>query len=298
MAVGCAVALACYVLNSAICLGTGMDVNTWARSVAPVIEETAKALYIWWLIRSNRIGFMVDAAICGFAVGAGFAVVENIFYLFHLSGIGLLTYAVRGFGTAMMHGGATAIFGIVSRNRAEIQRSESLAVFLPGLGIAILIHLLYNQPTLPATVSAGLVILVLPVVLCLIFWRSEKALEKWVGTKLDKDIDLVHMIATETFSSSPAGSYLRSLESTFPPQILADMLCYLQLSAEISARAKGNLLRREMGFPVTADLELQNQLKEIEFLESSIGRAGKMALAPLIGSSHLDVWEIRKLAET
>lgn len=296
MLVGCAVAGFCFLINSAVSLVTGTDL--WARTGAPVIEEVAKALYVIWLIRSNRIGFMVDAAICGFAVGTGFAIVENVFYLFHLSGVVLLTYAVRGFGTAIMHGGSTAIFGIVSRNRAEIRRSESMMVFLPGLGIAILIHLLYNQPTLPPTISAGLVILLLPPLLWFVFWRSERALEQWLGTKLDKDIEIVQMIATDTFSSSPAGSYLRSLETTFPPQILADMLCYLQLSAELSARSKGDLLRREMGFPTEPDPELIAQLKELSFLESRIGRAGKLALAPLIGASHLETWELHKLAES
>lgn len=296
MAVGCAVAGVCYVVNSAISLLVGLDI--WTRTGAPVVEEVAKALYIVWLIRANRIGFMVDAAICGFAVGTGFAIVENVFYLFHLSGVVLVTYAVRGFGTAVMHGGSTAIFGIVSRNRAEIRRSENLAVFLPGLAIAIVIHLLYNQPTLPPTVSAGLVILLLPPVLWFVFWRSERALEHWLGAKLDKDVEIVQMIATDTFSSSPAGSYLRSLESTFPPQILADMLCYLQLSAELSARSKGDLLRREMGFPVEPDAELISQLKELNFLDSRIGRAGKLALAPLIGSSHLETWELHKLTES
>jgi len=295
-AVGCGVAGVCYLLNSAVSLRVGTEI--WSRTGAPLVEEVAKALYILWLIRANRIGFMVDAAICGFAVGTGFAIVENIFYLFHLSGLVLLTYAVRGFGTAIMHGGSTAIFGIVSRNRAEIRRSENVAVFLPGLAIAIVIHLLYNQPTLPPTVSAGLVILLLPPMLWFVFWRSEGALEQWLGTKLDKDIEIVQMIATDTFSSSPAGSYLRSLESTFPRQILADMLCYLQLSAELSARSKGDLLRRERGFPVEPDPELLAQLKELNFLESRIGRAGKLALAPLIGASHLETWELHKLAES
>jgi RsiW-degrading membrane proteinase PrsW (M82 family) len=296
VAAGCGIALLCYVLNTAVCSGSGMAVNTWARSGAPVLEETAKALYILWLVRSHRVGFMVDAAICGFAVGAGFAVVENIFYLFSLSGIGLVTYAVRGFGTAMMHGGATALFGIISINRMEIRGSTRLTLFLPGLAIAIIVHLLYNQPTLPPTISAGIFLLALPVVLCFTFWRSEKALERWLGTKLDKDIDLLGMIAADKFSASPAGSYLRSLEATFPREILGDMLCYLQLSAELSARSKGALLRREIGFPVIPDPTLPDQLKELHFLESRIGRAGKLALAPLLGSSHLDVWELNKLA--
>ena len=133
----------------------------------------------------------------------------------------------------------------------------------------------------------------LPVAIAFIFWRSEKALETWLGTKLDKDIDLLQMISTGTFSQSPAGSYLRSLESSFTPVILGDILSYLHLSLELSARAKGDLLRREMGFPVEPDPQLPAQLKELKFLESQIGRAGKMALAPLLGQSRRDIWEMR-----
>ena len=89
---------------------------------------------------------------------------------------------------------------------------------------------------------------------------------------------------------------MQSLESTFTPVILGDMLSYLHLSLELSARAKGDLLRREMGFPVEPDAELGGQLKELR-LELQIGRAGKMALAPLLGQSRRDIWELQQLAE-
>jgi hypothetical protein len=32
-------------------------------------------------------------------------------------------------------------------------------------------------------------------------------------------------------------------------------------------------------------------------LESQIGRAGKMALGPLLGQSRRDIWELQQLAE-
>jgi hypothetical protein len=99
------------------------------------------------------------------------------------------------------------------------------------------------------------------------------------------------MIETDTFSQSPAGAYLRSLENTFPPEILGDMLCYLQLSAELSAHAKGELLRRELGFPSAPDPEVPQQLKELAFLERTLGRAGKLALAPLLGSNQFANWQ-------
>jgi protease PrsW len=297
VAVGCGVAVICYGINTAVySLGIASP-SIWARSGAPVIEEIAKALYVAWLLRSNRVGFMVDTAVSGFAVGAGFAVLENLTYIPDLSATGLIASAIRGMGTAMMHGGSTAIFGTVSANVSELRGSRSTVTFLPGLAMAIVIHELYNQPWWRPVMAAVVILVTLPVVIAFIFWRSEKVLEKWLGMKLDKDIDLLQMIATGKFGESHVGSYMRSLDNTFTPEILGDMLSYIHLSLELSARAKGDLLRREMGFPVTRDPELPGQLKELKFLESQIGRAGKMALGPLLGQSRRDIWELQQLTE-
>ncbi len=297
VAVGCGVAVICYGINTAVySLGIASPA-VWPRSGAPVVEEVAKALYVAWLLRSNRVGFMVDTAVSGFAVGAGFAVLENLTYIPDLSASGLIASAIRGMGTAMMHGGATAIFGTVSANVSELRGSRSTVTFLPGLAMAIVIHVLYNQPWWRPVMAAVVILVTLPVVIAFIFWRSEKVLEKWLGMKLDKDIDLLQMIATGKFGESHVGSYMRSLENTYTPAILGDMLSYLHLSLELSARAKGDLLRREMGFPVTPDPELPGQLKELKFLESQIGRAGKMALGPLLGQSRRDIWELQQLTE-
>jgi RsiW-degrading membrane proteinase PrsW (M82 family) len=295
LAGGCGAALVCYAINTGIFTLSGIRPNMWARTGAPILEEAAKAACLYWLIRKHRVGFMVDAAISGFALGAGFAIVENVSNLPALLHAGLLTCAVRGLGTAFMHGGTTGIFGIISINRVEIKGKSGAVEFLPGLAIATAIHLFYNQPWVSPPVAAGFILLTLPGTLSLIFWRSEKALETWMGTKLDKDLDLLQMITTGTISDSRAGSYLRSLEQTFAPLILADMICYLQLSLELSAQAKGDLLRREIGFPTVDDPELPGRLKELKFLEGRIGGAGKLALGPLLGSTHRDTWEIQQL---
>lgn len=293
---GCGVAILCWLLNTAV-YATGLfSPHLWARSGAPVVEEIAKGLYVAWLIRTNRVAFMVDSAIAGFALGAGFSVIENISYIPDLTAAGLLASAIRGLGTAMMHGGATALFAVVSNNLAEIHGARLAASFLPGLVLATAIHTLYNQPVLAPVQHAVIVLLALPVLLSLIFWRSEKALATWLGTRLDKDIDLLQMMTGGSFTDSPAGRYLTSLKATFAPDIVGDMLCYLQICLELSARAKGDLLRREMGFPVTGDPELPSRLRELNWLERRIGRAGKLALAPLLGHSRRDVWELQQLA--
>ena len=65
-------------------------------------EEALKAVVIIGLFRINRIGLMLDAVIMGFAVGAGFSVVENIFYLLRFPELDTPVWMVRGIGTAIM----------------------------------------------------------------------------------------------------------------------------------------------------------------------------------------------------
>src|SRR5689334_3825174 len=67
-------------------LSGGLSDTAFHKVIAPAIEEIAKCAFIAYLILRRRIGFPVDAAQLGFAVGTGFAVVENLEYLRVLSG--------------------------------------------------------------------------------------------------------------------------------------------------------------------------------------------------------------------
>src|SRR4030095_521251 len=80
VACGLLVAGLCYGVNAALLRATMLDAETYSRYVGPAIEELGKGLVIIALIRANRIGFLVDAAIFGFAVGTGFAIVEKTHY--------------------------------------------------------------------------------------------------------------------------------------------------------------------------------------------------------------------------
>ena len=75
-------------------------------------------------MRTRRTGFLTDAAILGFAVGAGFATVENIYYLRIFPDAPWLVWAIRGLGTAVMHGGASAIFAVLRQAWSVAGRSD------------------------------------------------------------------------------------------------------------------------------------------------------------------------------
>jgi hypothetical protein len=54
------------------------------------------------------------------------------------------------------------------------------------------------------------------------------------------------------------------------------------------------MLRREMGFPVAPDPAVAKQFQELRYLEQSIGRAGLLAMRPLLPQSSRDLWEIQQ----
>ena len=86
IAAGVAAALAAWAVHDLVFARiSSLDDLSFSRYVAPVSEETLKALFVLYLLHRRRIGFLVDAAIVGFAIGAGFAVVENIEYLLDFS---------------------------------------------------------------------------------------------------------------------------------------------------------------------------------------------------------------------
>src|SRR5512136_1642164 len=48
---------------------------------APIIEEILKSLILIYAVRRRDFTYFVDGAICGFAAGTAFAVLENLFYV-------------------------------------------------------------------------------------------------------------------------------------------------------------------------------------------------------------------------
>src|SRR6185503_5426993 len=140
---GALLALVTGEINGPLASGLRLPPEAFSRYVAPVVEELLKSLWIVVLIQRRRLGFLVDAAIQGFAVGTGFALVENVDSLRHLQDAGLGLWLARGFG--------------------------------PGWAVAIGVHSLFNHFVLPPLVSALVLLATLPLLLIFVFERSERA---------------------------------------------------------------------------------------------------------------------------
>ena len=274
-------------------LGVAPEMLKW---IAPALEETAKLAWVALLIRRGLVGFLVDAAIHGFAVGAGFAMIENLYYAATLRDASPLLWVARGLGTAVMHGGATAIAAVLGADLAKRRDSPGVARLLPGLALAIALHTTFNRLPLPPLLMTALVILVVPAILVVVYERSEGRTRRWLGSTLDREAELLELIHSGGIAASPVGSYLDSLRHRFEGPVVADMLCLLEIHAGLAMRAKGMLLAREAGLTLPPDPDLPDRLRELRFLERSVGPTGRLAIAPFLAAGR-DRWQIR-LMET
>jgi RsiW-degrading membrane proteinase PrsW (M82 family) len=296
VAAGAVVAAACYFANAWLMDRLGLDLAPYSRYVAPIVEEFAKAAIMGVLVHTHRVGFLVDGAILGFAAGAGFAVVENVYYQQVAADAGLGTWIVRGFGTAIMHGGVTAIYTIATLALIEWVRPRILA-FVPGFALAVALHSLYNHMFLPPKLSTLAVLLVIPPLILFVFHRSQAAVGDWLGRGFDSDAERLDLIQSGRLTDAPMGRYLATLRSRFAGPIVADLLCYLRLYTELAMRAKGLLLMRENGFEVPLDDATKAKFEEMRYLERSIGRTGLLALQPVLPMSQKELWQLAMLGK-
>jgi len=221
---------------------------------------------------------------------------ENLFYLFHFSGQegNLMVWITRGFGTSLMHGGTVAIFGIMTMSALNRHSHVALAITL-GMAIAVIIHGLYNQFLVSPLVSTLLIVVVIPVTITLIFQGNEKSIRNWLELEFDSEVKLLGMIRKGKFTETKAGSFLVSIKKHFPPEEVLDIYCFITLYLELSIRAKSVLLLKENDLPVHPDPEITAKLRELKNLRKNIGKAGFLAIAPILRMSRKDLWKISLL---
>jgi RsiW-degrading membrane proteinase PrsW (M82 family) len=264
----------------------------FTRYVSPIIEESMKALVIIFMFRTNRIGFLVDSAIMGFAVGAGFAVAENLHYLYTIPDANMAVWIVRGFGTAIMHGGVTAIFGILSQTLTERNMKINPLLYVPGIVMAMTLHSLFNHFVVNPIYQTLIILIVLPPILYLVFRQSAGHMHEWLELDFDEDALLLEQINSGEFTESKIGRFLHDLRQKFEGPVVVDMLCYLRIYTELALRAKGVLMMRENGLDTPIGERTKEKFSELTYLEGSIGKTGLLAMKPFLHMTRKDLWQL------
>ena len=302
---GGAIAIIGLFTNTRALDGFPIGFSAYTRYVSPVIEESLKAIPILVMFATNRLGFKLDSAIAGFAIGAGFSVVENGWFLSTLADANFSAWLVRGFGTAIMHGGATALFAVISHEFTEHQAEANAAgykfdalLFLPGLAAAIFVHSAFNhfpgQPLLAMTLT----LLLVPLTLFIVFMRSERASHIWIQKDHDAHRRALEDIRSGRFATSEAGTAIAQLTEKIRIADAADVFAYAELKTELVLRAEEIMLARENGVVIEIGAEERAKFVRLDGLEQRLGNAVMAAIGPSLGFSRNDLWDLSRLRQS
>jgi len=294
---GALAAVASLLINVALQHAFGLTPIARGRYLAPIVEELLKGSAVITLLVTRRFGFLVDAAIAGFALGAGFAAAENLHYFSVLRDTSLVLWTIRGFGTAVMHGSVTAIMAVTAKQLSDRRGGPGLASVAPGWGLAIVLHSGFNHFFLSPNATTALLLLLLPGFFLIVFSASESRTREWLGTGFDTDQELLQLINAGHASDSRIGNYLGELKKRFSGTIVADMLCLLRIRLELSIRAKGILIMRKAGFKAVPDRDFNERVAEVRFLERAIGPTALRALSPILNLTDRDLWQVQLLRD-
>jgi len=294
---GALLAMLAYAINGYAINVLKIDFTPYSLYVAPVIEETLKALAIVLLFRTNRIGFAIDAIILGFAVGTGFALLENLYYLNTLMGAGWGDWVMRGLGTAIMHGGTAAIFAALSHRLTSRRDTPAFYLFLPGLIVAALLHGIFNHFPGNPLVSVIPVLLVMPVSFFVLFQKSEHAIHTWLVSDIESHEELLHRLESGHLPETDSGRSLLALAQKLEAEIFTYVFDYLRVHTELVLRAEAILLSREQGIEITIDVDVHDGFIRLHTLERVIGRTTLLTLRPHLHFTRLELWELYQLEE-
>lgn len=304
LGVGGAIAAVSFIANWRVMDGFPIGMGNYSRYVAPVVEETLKAAPILWLFYKNRIGFKLDAAIAGFAIGAGFSVIENLWYLFTLPDTNVSAWIVRGFGTAIMHGGASALFAVISHEMTERQ-AEAAAhayefnplLFLPGLAVAIVVHSAFNHLGAFPLLAMAATLLLIPATLFVTFARNDRAARQWLKSDHARHTELLAEIRAGHFAETATGKALAALVAKMPPERASVLMAHAALKIEMVLRAEELILAAQEGAAVAVTDADRDKLKQLAEREHDLGQAADAALTAALGLTRNDLWELRSFRE-
>ncbi len=300
-AVGAGLALVSYLVNWRVMEGFPIGWGPFTRYVAPPIEEALKAAPIIYLFSRNRLGFKLDAAIAGFAIGAGFSVAENAWYLLTLTGTNVTDWLVRGFGTAVMHGAATALFAVIAHEMSETQSESAAAhyefkplLFLPGFVVAVVIHSVFNHFPQQPLVAMVLTLLLAPATLFLTLARSESATRAWLTRDAAAHREMLAAIRAGHFAESKAGAMLHEIGAVGAFSE-AELMAYAELKMEMVLRAEELILASHEGGADVAGEAEREKLRKLTAMGERLGAAVTAAIDSRLGFSRNDLYELSRL---
>ena len=297
-------AVAVYPISGRLIDTLPIGFSGYSRFVAPWLEEASKAVVMIGLFWFNRIGYKLDAVLSGFAIGAGFSVVENTIYLTIFPEYGTGTWLVRGLGTAVMHGTTLAILAAIAHELAERETRESagnfdfnLLWFLPGYLAAVAVHTGFNQfPDKPMLAMMGAIIFA-PVAILAIFHFGTAEAQRWLQAECAEHQAQLEALRCGQWPGGPAGRKIGALAERLDPESAKRIRRYWELQAWLVVQAEEAMMEEAAGDASFDKSEISAGFGELEGLKRALGKSSFTAMKSLLPFSRNDYWEVSELRQ-
>ena len=270
-----------------------------SKLLTSAVEELCKGAIVYLLIARRKVGLLGDATIYGSAIGAGFGLLSNIFYLSAHGEADVWHTIFLGCEAAVMHIGCTSLLAMalimVHQGKFGATRKAKVLGTVVAFLVAIVVHYIHAlEPINP---------LILTILLIIYFFLSKRSLFKknskfvhdWLDEGINSEITLLGSVRRGEFASTKAGEYLLSLRDNYTPETFFDMLCYIQNYLELSIAAKSNLMLKEAGMEPVHDPVNQSRIQELHALRKRIGPTAEIAVSPIVDRNQVNTWAVKNL---
>ena len=263
------------------------------------IEEIWKGLILYYLLARHKVGLLGDTSIYGSAIGAGFALVSNAFYLAAHGEVNAAHTVFLGFESAVMHIGCTstlamALIMVHQGKFGDTRRAKVIGTLLAFIA-TVLIHYVHALEPINPIALTILLVIYFGISKRSLFRKNSKFVHEWVDAGIGNEVTLLAALRRGEFTNTEAGKYLLTVKENYTPETFFDMYCYVQNYLELSIAAKSNLILKEAGMPPVHDPENMDRLEEIRALRKRIGRTGEISLSPIVKHNDVNRWAMNNL---
>lgn len=277
-------------------------------SIFPLTEEILKSLPVLWLVQRRNAVFVSEALCYGASVGGGFAMLENIIYLYYSPNMLLFSALFRGLGTALLHMGCTALVAVTLivmkashagplqgkvQDMMATSRLKEMAMYVLSLAIPIIIHYAYNMFLLPELLQIISCIILFLVIFESLLLYNEQRIYRWLDHSITFDVKLLMAIREGKLTDTNTGRYLLSVKEQFHPEVFFDIICFIEIYLELRIAGKSRLLLEQEGLApaLTAEEEQRHHdlLVEMNTLRKNIGTMGVHVLRPILRFRNEDI---------
>jgi RsiW-degrading membrane proteinase PrsW (M82 family) len=268
---------------------------TVLQFIAPFEEEILKGLILIYLIRRPQFTYFVDGAIYGFAVGIGFAVVENYDYILETTS-GALDVAIgRVISTNLIHATGSAIVGIAAGLARFSRGSGRILRVIAGLILAILLHTGFNN--LVTRVESGWLLIYAAVVGIAgvgAIWASIRrglAEEKaWIEETLGMADRVTASEAAVVHRISDLDAILKPLAMRFGEEKASQIEEFLFMQARLGILRKTLEKLPDESLLESTRVEITQIQQEMDAARRSVGSITMMYLRSIFPETDISLW--------